>query len=96
MNKIFTTCTDKQMLAGILRSVLIIIYVYLLAVSIWLCRDFSLGYIIDRIVPYGLPPLLTLITATFLSLFVLTLEQTRTETLLFSIICLAFAGLNLN
>ncbi|MEZ4577025.1 MAG: hypothetical protein R2875_03160 [Desulfobacterales bacterium] len=34
--------------------------------------------------------------AAFLSLFVLHLERIRTETLLFSIISLAFAGLNLD
>ncbi len=96
MQKIFTTYFNKQLLAGILRSALVMIYVLLLCASIWLCRDFTLGYIVDRIVPYGLPPLLTLLSAAFLSLFVLTLEQTRTETLLFSVICLSFAGLNLD
>ena len=96
MNKIFATYTNKQLIAEILRSILVMIYVSLLCASIWLCRDFTIGYIIDRIVPYGLPPLLSLLSAAFLSIFVLTLEQTRTETLLFSIICLAFAGLNLD
>jgi len=96
MQRILTTYTKKQLLAGILRSLLIIIYVSLLAGTVWLCRDFTIGYIIDRIIPYGLPPLLTLLSAAFLSIFVLTLEQTRTETLLFSIISLAFAGLNLD
>jgi len=96
MNKIFSAYTNKELLAGILRSFLAVIYISLLALSTWLCRDFSFGYIADRIVPYGLPPLLTLLCAAFLSLFVLTLEQTRTETLLFSILCLAFAGLNLD
>jgi len=96
MNKIFAATTKKQLLAGILRTVLAVIYIVLLAASIWLCHEFEFNYILDRIIPYGLPPLLTLLSAAFLSLFVLTLEQTRTETLLFSVICLVFAGLNLD
>lgn len=96
MKKIFSGYTQKQLLAGILRTAFAVVYIFLLTASIWLCRDFSFGYILDRIIPYGIPPLLTLISAAFLSLFVLTLEQTRTETLLFSIISLAFAGLNLD
>jgi len=96
MNKIFTTYSNKKMSAGILRSALIIIYASLLCASIWLCRNFTPGYIIDRIVPYGIPPLLTLLSAAFLPIFVLTLEQTQTKTLLFSVICLVFAGLNLD
>jgi len=96
MNKIFTAYTNKQLIAGILRSFLVMIYVSLLCASIWLCRDFTPGYIVGRIVPYAIPPLLTLLSAAFLSIFVLTLEQTRTETLLFSVICLVFAGLNLD
>jgi diguanylate cyclase (GGDEF)-like protein len=96
MNRIFAKYINKQLFAGILRFILAAIYISLFAASIWLCRDFSPGYIIDRIVPYGIPPLLTLLSAAFLSLFVLTLEQTRTETFLFSIICLVFAGLNLD
>ena len=70
MNKVFTTYTDKKMFAGILRSALIIIYVSLLAAGIWLCRDYTPGYIVGRIVPYGIPPLLTILSAAFLSLFV--------------------------
>lgn len=96
MKNIFAAYTNKQLLAGLLKSALVMIYTLLLAGCIWLCKDYSPGYIVDRIIPYGIPPLLSLLTACFLSVFVLTLEQTRTETLLFSIICFSFAGLNLD
>lgn len=82
--------------AQILRLVLSAVYLLMIAGCVWLCRDFSPAYILGRIVPYGLPPLLTLLVAAFLSLFVLGLEQTRTETFLFSMICLVFAVLNLD
>ncbi len=96
MNKIAGLVVNTQRMGKILRLVLALIYVVLISVDAWLCRDFSPAYVLDRIIPYGLPPLFTFISAVFLSIFVLTLEQVRTETLLFSIICLAFAGLNLD
>ncbi|RJP93653.1 MAG: sensor domain-containing diguanylate cyclase [Desulfobacteraceae bacterium] len=96
MSLSITTLKNKRTIAGILRFALMVVYLSATAGSIWLCNDFSPGYLFDRIVPYGIPPLLTLLSAAFLSLFVLSLEQTRTETLLFSIICLVFAGLNLD
>lgn len=96
MTPLFDAYSKKQLIAGILRSALVAIYMLLTAALIWLCRDFTLAFIADRIIPYGLPPLLSLICAGFLSLFVLNLEQIRTETFLFSVICLAFAGLNLD
>jgi diguanylate cyclase (GGDEF)-like protein len=86
----------KQLLAAILRPALAVIYLLVIAASAWLLRDLSPDYIVHRIIPYGLPPLISLLCAAFLSLFVLHLEQIRAETLLFSIICLAFAGLNLD
>ena len=96
MKKILAGYTNKQLLAGILRTALTLVYLLLLAATIWLCHGFTFGYVVDKIIPYGIPPLLTLLSAAFLSLFVLSLEQTRTETLLFSVICLSFAGLNLD
>lgn len=96
MNHYASAYKDQRALAGILRFVLAGTYLLVAAGCLWVCKDFSPGYILDRIVPYGLPPLFTLLIAAFLSLFVLSLEQTRTETLLFSIICLVFAGLNLD
>jgi diguanylate cyclase (GGDEF)-like protein len=96
MNHYASAYKDKRTLAGILRFILAGTYLLVTVGCLWLCKDFSPGYVLDRIVPYGLPPLFTLLIAAFLSLFVLSLEQTRTETLLFSIICLVFAGLNLD
>ncbi len=96
MTHLFAAYSKKQIMAGILRSTLTTVYMLVFGATLWLCRDFSAADIADRILPYGLPPLLSLVCAGFLSLFVLNLEQIRTETFLFSIICLAFAGLNLD
>jgi diguanylate cyclase (GGDEF)-like protein len=88
--------SKNQMTAGILRAGLVMVYAVLIISSAWLLKEYSAGYIIDRIIPYGIPPLLSLLSAVFLSLFVLTLEQTRTETLLFAVICMVFGILNLD
>ena len=87
---------QRQILQILTRAIIISIYATLAGVSAWVLKDYSPGYILERIIPFGLPPLLSLLSAAFLSVFVLSLEQTRIETLLFSLICLAFAGLNLD
>ncbi len=86
----------EQYLAVFLKSMLIAVYTGLGVASLWIVKDLSPGFIAGRIFPYGVPALLSLTCAAFLSLFVLTLERIRTETLLFALICLAFAGLNLD
>lgn len=94
MNPFFPGYTRKQMAVAILRIGLVSAYGILMVCAVALIRDYPMGHIIDRIVPYGLPPLLSFSCAAFLSIFVLTLEQTRTESLLFAVICAALAGLN--
>jgi diguanylate cyclase (GGDEF)-like protein len=84
----------KQATAGILRGGLAAVYAVFLVSVLWLVRDYSPDYIIDRIIPYGIPPLLSFACAAFLSIFVLTLEQVRMESILFAVICAAFAVLN--
>ncbi len=96
MNPILAAYTRRQVMAGILKAGLGLIYFLLLGASFWLIKDQDVGDVMRRIVPFGIPPLLSVLSAAFLSIFVLTLEQTRVESLLFSIICLVFAGLNLD
>jgi len=96
MNHRFVIYSKRQILTLLMRTGIISIYGALAFASAWILKDYSPAYIIDRILPFALPPLLSLLSAAFLSIFVLSLEQTRLETLLFSLICLAFAGLNLD
>jgi diguanylate cyclase (GGDEF)-like protein len=96
MKKIFGVNSKNQLRAGILRAGLVMVYAVLIICSAWLLKEYSVGYIIGRIIPYGIPPLLSLVSAVFLSLFVLSLEQTRTESLLFAAICMVFGILNLD
>lgn len=96
MNNRFVLYSQHQILTILMRTGIISIYAVLAFASAWILKDYAPAYIIDRIFPFALPPLLSLISAAFLSIFVISLEQTRLETLLFSLICLAFAGLNLD
>lgn len=86
----------RQVISVVLRSAIVV--AYLIAVPlIWLVlRGLSWDFIVSRIVPFGIPPLLSFASAAFLSLFVLRLEQHRPETFPFSIICFCYAVLNLD
>lgn len=86
----------RQILATFLRSALIVTYIVVAPLVFLLLKDLSADYVLTRIVPYGIPPLLSFISAAFLSLFVLGLEKNRTVTLPFSIICFCYAALNLD
>ncbi|NOY69288.1 MAG: GGDEF domain-containing protein [Deltaproteobacteria bacterium] len=78
----------------LLRCVVSGIYIVLATACAMILFPYDFKYVVARIIPYDIPPLLSLLCAAFLSFFVLALERISVETLLFSAICLAFAGLN--
>lgn len=78
----------------LLRGLVSGIYIVLAITCAMILFPYGPGYIAGRIIPYDIPPLLSLLCAAFLSFYVLALERISVETLLFSAICLAFAGLN--
>jgi diguanylate cyclase (GGDEF)-like protein len=88
--------TRRQILSDILRGVLVTLYLAAIPLIFLVLKDLSAGYIVSRIIPYGIPPLLSFASAAFLSLFVLGLEKNRTETFPFSLICFCYAALNLD
>ena len=92
----FALKSRRQIPTILIRALIIGVYGILAFASAWVLKDYAPGYIIDRVLPFGLPPLLSLLSGAFLSVFVLSLERMRVETILFSLICLAFAGLNLD
>lgn len=94
--KILSSDPHNSFTATAFQFSIIAIYSILTIGTVWVLHAYRPAFIAARIIPYGIPPLLSLLTAAFLSLFVLTLEQIRTETILFSAICLAFTTLNLD
>ena len=88
--------TRRQILSDVLRGVLVTFYLATMPLIYLVLKDLSFGYIVSRIIPYGIPPLLSFASAAFLSLFVLGLEKNRSETFPFSLICFCYAALNLD
>jgi hypothetical protein len=66
MKMIFGEYSQNQLTAGILRAGLVMVYAVLIICSAWLLKEYSAGYIFSRIIPYGVPPLLSLLSAVFL------------------------------
>ncbi len=88
--------TKKQSLAMLVKSLFITIYIMIIPIIVFLLKDFSFTHIQNQIIPYGIPPLLTLLIASFFSTFVYGLGQIRKETFLFSITGFLYAMLNLD
>lgn len=86
----------RAILTNLIRVLVMTAYAVIILLCAWVLKDYSLPYIFNRIVPYGLPPLFTSLCAAFLSLIILGLEQNRPITLLFSIVCLALCMLHLD
>ncbi len=86
----------RQILSGIQRIVLLVIYCLATLLIYLVLREYRIDFIVSRIIPYGIPPLLSFFSAVFLSLFVLGMEKNRTESLTFSLVCFCYASLNLD
>lgn len=90
------TYTRRQFVSSSLRLLLVFIYILILIGILGILKEFSSRFIMDSIIPFGIPPLLSFVSAAFLSLFVLGLEKNRPESQLFSLICFCYALLNLD
>jgi hypothetical protein len=88
--------TRRKILSSGLRLVISICYTVFIMGIYGLLKDYPPAFILDRIVPYGIPPLLSLLCAGLLSLLVLGMEKNRTESMLFSLICFCYTVLNLD
>lgn len=90
------THARRQALSNLLRLLLTAVYISLGLGVAWILRDFTPQLIMDSIVPYGIPPLLSFIVAATLSLFVLGIEKNRPEGHLFCLVSFCYAMLNLD
>ncbi|HQJ07597.1 MAG TPA: GGDEF domain-containing protein [Deltaproteobacteria bacterium] len=88
--------TRRQILSSGLRLILIFIYCLLMLCVVRIFIQYTPDFIAARVIPYGIPPLLSFLSAAFLSLFVLGLEKNRLESQLFSIVCFCYSLLNLD
>lgn len=86
----------RHIVSVALRAAIVAVYASALVWMYFLIRDLSPAHVLSRVVPYGVPPLLSFVSAAFLSLFVLALEKNRPESIPFSLICFCYALLNLD
>jgi len=87
---------DMQRRTDLLKGVVSGLYISIAGAGFTILYPYDFSYIAERIIPYDIPPLLSLLCAAFLSFFVLSLERVSIETILFSAICFAFACLNMD
>jgi len=88
--------TKKRFAGAITNLGVAISYLALVPLCFWALEGMSWNYIAERIVPYGIPPLLSFLVCTFLSLLALRLGRNQKEILLFSIGSLLYVFLNLD
>jgi|GEM_PF-523751 len=62
----------------------------------WAISRYSLDHIISKIIPYGIPPLLSFVVAVFLVFLSLRLGENRKDSIIFSILMLAYAFLGID
>ncbi|RJP86606.1 MAG: response regulator [Desulfobacteraceae bacterium] len=84
----------KRIIGSIVHVVIFLGLASLSAVVYWAIGDFEFNYIINRMIPYGIPPLLSVISFTFFMFLSLKLGQNRNEALLFSLFSLLYVFLN--
>lgn len=93
---ILSVHTRRIIIARLLRAMLIFGYIIIAILTTWVLKDYSGSYILDKMIPFGIPPSISFFCAAFLSLFVMGLEQSRSETFLFSFLCFFFGLMNLD
>ncbi|MGK5093607.1 ATP-binding protein [Deltaproteobacteria bacterium TL4] len=83
--------SKKRLLASVIKAVVFLGYLILIPVGVWALKNLTMDYVISRIIPYGIPPLLSFICWLFLSYLALSLGQTQKESLIFSLISIIYA-----
>ncbi|MBF0102480.1 MAG: response regulator [Desulfobacterales bacterium] len=88
--------TKKRLAGNTIKFFIWLGYLALIPVTWWAIGKFSADHIFNRIVPYGIPPLITLLVAAFISMLSLRLGLNQKEALIFSLLYLLFTFLNLD
>jgi PAS domain S-box-containing protein len=86
--------TRKRLSGIVIRNILFIIHLALLPTAFFFLKDLDIKYIYHRFLSYGIPPFISIITSSILSILALRLGRYRRESLLFSLICLQYVVLN--
>ncbi|MFC1848927.1 response regulator [candidate division CSSED10-310 bacterium] len=88
--------TKRRIWGNIVRIIVISGYLVLIPICFWAIGKFDWDYTINRIIPNGIPPLISFLCCAFMSFFAIRLGQNQKESLMFSLFSLIFAFLNMD
>ncbi|MGK5094199.1 SpoIIE family protein phosphatase [Deltaproteobacteria bacterium TL4] len=88
--------TKKRIYAQLVKIVIITGYSLLIPISFWVLKAYSWQHILNRFVPYGIPPFTSFLACLFVSTVLLRLGQRQKEAWIFNLICMLYAILNLD
>jgi len=86
--------TKRRIFGSMTRAAIIMVLATAVGFGIWIFWDYSLDHIIEKTIPYGLPPLLSFLVCVFLSLIGPQLGENRRESVVFSLAILVYALLS--
>ncbi|MGK5091581.1 EAL domain-containing protein [Deltaproteobacteria bacterium TL4] len=84
----------RRMVSNLIQAVILLGFLVLIPLSVWALEGFTVPYIMSRLIPYGIPPLLSLLCCALLSFISLRVGKNQKDVLLFSLICMVYAFLN--
>ncbi|MBF0397598.1 MAG: response regulator [Desulfobacterales bacterium] len=86
--------TKKKLVGNAVKIFVWAGFLGLISVTWWAIGEFSMEHIFNRIVPYGIPPLISSLSCFFLTILALRLGQNQKEALIFCLFCLFGMFLN--
>lgn len=88
--------SKRRIVGAIVRMFVTAGLIAAILVCWWALANYSLSHIFTRIIPYGIPPLLSFICCVFLSYLSLRLGENRKDSIIFSILMLVYALLSID
>ncbi|MBF0351884.1 MAG: GAF domain-containing protein [SAR324 cluster bacterium] len=88
--------TQRRIINTLLQGLFPLAYGMAIVLGFWILRPYSLEHILQRLIPYGIPPLLSFLSCFFLSMALIYLAEHKKESWVFNGICLLYGFLNLD
>lgn len=88
--------TKRRIVGAIVRIIIITGLISAVPLVWWAIGDLDTGFIINKIIPCGIPPLVSFICCVFLAFLSLRLGESQKDSILFSLLMFAYALLNID
>ncbi len=86
--------TKKRIVVTAVRIFVITVLLAMIPVCWWAINSYSVDHILNRTIPYGLPPLISFIITVFLAFLSLRIGENRNDSVIFSVLMLGYALLS--